>query len=299
MSTPELKQKWKFRDRLINSITTDGKFRVSILKATNLVETARNRHHLNSISIHMLGELLIGNVLMTSVLKAEERISIRLETDGDIKYISTEANAIGEVRGYMGNLNISPVGDSADEMIKNAIGNGFLHVTKTLYGNSRPVVSSVKLQSSSITEDLTYFFVKSEQVPTAIRMGIAFNEDGSIKEAAGFLVQALPEATEFDIKQMELNVLNMPPLTEQLHNKIYIDTIVNDILLGFEHKELFRRPVDFYCSCTKERFEESLKTLGNLELTEMMNDGNQELVCHFCNEKYNFSEDDLQKLIKW
>jgi len=299
MSTQAIKDKFKFRDRLINAITTDGKFRVSILKATNMVEDARKRHQLNPVATHIMGELLIGTALSTSMLKGEERITLRLETDSAMKSAVAEGNALGEIRGYIANPSTAANGNTVSEIMSNTIGRGFLHVTKVLYGNSDPVTSSVDLRFSSIIEDLTYFYAQSDQTPTSIRSGIAHNPDGSIKQAGGFLVQALPDATEKDIKQMELNITSIPPLAEQLEKNIYVDEILKDVLLGYEFKELKRRPVDFYCSCSKERFELGLKSIGNLELTHMMNEGQQELTCHYCNEKYVFTSSEIEKLIEW
>jgi molecular chaperone Hsp33 len=296
MQDKTLKDKYRFRDRLLNAITDDGKFRLSILKATNLVETAREKHQLNSISTYILGELLIAAGLSTSSLKSEERISFKIESTGKTKVVVAEANAMGEIRGFIDNTQISAEGNSVNEIISSAIGEGYLKSTKILFGHSEPINSIIELQYKSVAEDLTHFYAQSEQIPSAIRIGIKFNKDGSVAHAAGFLVQAMPEATDKDIVQMEMNVTNMPPLAEMLESGNYIDEIARDVLLGYSFKELRRRPVDFFCSCNKDRFRGSLQTLGKEEL-KSMSEEDQHLRCHYCNTTYTFTSKEIKELL--
>ncbi|MDH4201156.1 MAG: Hsp33 family molecular chaperone HslO, partial [Spirochaetia bacterium] len=214
----EMKEKYRLRDRTLRVMTEDGAFRVSVLKATDMVNHARTRHQTNPAGSVILGEMLMGVLLAASNLKAEERISIRLEVNGEIKSALVEANMAGEVRGYLGNPNPIPQGNTPEENIKNAIGIGLMHVTRTLYNQARPVHSTVMLEHSNIAKDLTHYFAVSEQIPASIRLDIRFNPDFSIRHAMGFMVQAMPGADEEAIIEIENNIIDLPHPSEIIDN---------------------------------------------------------------------------------
>ena len=293
-----VKDKFRYRDRIIHAITTDGFFKLSIVKLTDAVETARKRHELNPLASSIMGRLFLGTALSASSLKGEERFQFHIESDSEIKSAVVEANAVGEIRGYC--LNNNPIidGENAEKIIQNAIGNGYLHSTKILYGESDPIVSSVKLVHSNITDDITHFYIQSEQIPTVLRTAVVLNQDFTIKHALAYMVQAMPDATEDAIQELEENINDINAITELYEDGVYIDDIMLKILKGFEVKELSRKPIDFFCSCKKERFSKNLIALGKDELKALLSEEKQELVCTYCNEKYIFTRSEIETLIR-
>lgn len=292
-----LKKKLQFRDRAIRAITEDGNFRAVIVKATDLVETARIKHQCNPLGATILGELLTGALLSASNLKGQERLTLRLETNGSIKSAVAEANFAGEVRGYLSDHNPVPQSEHPEEMLKEALGDGLLHVTKTLYEEARPVTSTVKLEHGSVVKDLTHYFALSEQVPTAIKIDLAFHDDFSIKHAVGLMIQTMPGAEESDIIEIEKNIIDNPAPGEMLARGDYIDSILESYLKGHKAKEISRTPVDFFCRCSKERFLEKMRLLGKEDLEELAQK-EQELVCHYCNEKYVISPEEIEGVMR-
>jgi molecular chaperone Hsp33 len=293
-----VKDKLKYRDRLIHAITTDGFFKVSIIKLTDAVETARKRHKFNPLATTIMGRLFVGTALSASNLKGEERFQFHLESDSMIKTAVVEANAVGEIRGYCFNVNPIASGEDTEAILRNAIGKGYLHSSKILYGESEPVVSSVELNHSNITDDIIHYYIQSEQVPTVIRISLILNTDYSVKHALGYMVQAMPGATDDSINELESNINEISAIANLYEDGVYIDDIMLKILKGFEVKELSRKPVDFFCSCRRERFSQNLITLGKDELTALLSEEKQELVCTYCNEKYVFSRKEIKALIQ-
>jgi len=291
------KEEYLFRDRSLRMITEEGDFKAVVVKATELVENARKKHELNPLASKILGELLVGALLMASTLKNEERISIRFEVDGDMKYAVAEANAAGEVRGYLGNPDLTPASDDPVEMGRAAIGLGQLHVTKNLYANSRPVTSTTEVVHSSIVKDLTRYYAASEQTPTAIQINIRFNDDFSIKHAMGLFIQTLPDVNEQAILDVEMQMIDHPNLGEFLNNKEYLDDILKQIFKGRHLKEISRTPVDFFCRCSKKRFLETMRLLHLDDLTDLATEP-QELVCHYCNTTYTIDQAEVEAVLK-
>jgi molecular chaperone Hsp33 len=291
----DIKDQWKFRDRLINGITEDGHFRISVVKATSMVTTAMDKHHLNPLGALTLGRLLIGATLATTSLKGEERISMKIEGNGAAGVLVCEANALGEIRGFMSNPSFKPQSTDQQAMLKEAIGTGFFHYSKVLYGQETPYVSSTPLATSDIISDISYFYLQSEQLPTAIKIDIDFNDDFSIRQAHGLIIQALPDATDEERDSISQLLSSFPTLTELADSGLYVDEIMNKVKFKTPIKEMSRRAVDFYCSCSKDRFADALNNIEKVEIIEMSHT-EQTMVCHYCNSSYVFSSEDLQEI---
>lgn len=294
----DAKDKFLYRDRLINGITNDGKFRISILKATNIVETARQSHNLNLLTATILGRLLIGATLSTSVLKNEERIQIKIDGNGILGNLTAEANAVGEVRGKIENPTyVPPNEENLEDMIRHCVGFGNLHLSKILYGEEKPYVSSVEIVKSDITNDLVYYYAQSEQIPTGIKISIDFNDDFSIKHAYGVLIQAMPDASDSDRDKMTARIKKMESFSKLADQGLYIDEMLNKLLTGYQFKELSRRPVDFYCPCNKERFYNAISSLNHDEIKDLAKDAHIEVSCDYCSKKYRFDQAELKSML--
>lgn len=283
------------KDRIIKAITEDGFFKISVIKTTDVVKTARERHGLSLLSTVLLGRVLTGTMLLASELKGEERIRVRFEGDGPVGVLMGEANSAGEIRGYVQNSD-AQLTYGNNTTIGDGIGLGVLSVSKTLYNEANPTTGSVEIVRGNISEDFAHYLIQSEQVQSAIHLDVGIDENGEVSSAGGVLVQALPGAPEENIRHIQSNFVNMPPVASQFDTGDYIDEILNKITQPYKVKELDRYPVHFFCRCSKDRFRSALQMLGKDDLEEISDKG-QELVCHYCNEKYTISREELSELL--
>lgn len=183
------------------------------------------------------------------------------------------------------------------DTIGDGLGIGLLTVTKTLYNEAEPHHSSTKLVSGNITDDLAFYMVQSEQIPSAILLDVGIDEDGKITEAGGLLVQRLPDAPEGKIDLLQDKLKSFPSIDSLLGNGDYIDDIMQKAMKPFSVKELDRQPVDFFCRCTRKRFVEALNLLSYEDLRKISDQG-QELVCHFCNTHYHISKHEIEDMMQ-
>ncbi len=281
------------RDRLLRAITQNGHYRISIVKTTEIVRTAREKHGLSLLSSVLLGRALTGALLLASGLKGEERIQLRMEGNGPLGSVMAEATSHGEVRGYVSNP-LAELDFDDRRSLGDGIGVGVLTVSKSLYNRSRPVTGTVALVRGNVNEDLAHYLLQSEQVPSAVSLDVAIDEKGGIAEAGGVLVQAMPGATQKETVHLEENVRTMPMLGSQFADG-YLDEVLNTVTGGMEVKQLDRYPVDFFCRCSRERFKRSLALLHPDELLAMKGD-TEELICHYCSKKYVFTREEIDAI---
>lgn len=291
------KEDFKNRDRLIKGISNEGGLKISVVKMTDVVKDAKENHNLSLLNTILMGRSLIGTMLMASELKGEERLKMRIEGDGPVGAITAEANCVGEVRGYVENPEVELDYSDSDVSLSDGIGLGVLTTSKILYNEAKPKHSSVKLVRSNITDDLAYYMAQSEQIPSAILADVGIDKQGNVTEAGGLLIQRLPDAPEGTIEQLQEKMLDFESINTLLENDYYIDDIMQMAMDPLDVKELDRQPIDFFCRCTRERFVRALSMLGFEDLKEISDEG-QELVCHFCNERYNVTADEIEDLVE-
>ncbi len=284
------------KDRLIKGISTDGNLKISVVKTTDVVKAAKEKHNLSLLNTVLLGRALTGTMLMASELKGEERIKLRIEGKGPVGLLVAEANRVGEVRGYVQNPQASLDYSQSNTQIGDGLGVGVLTVSKTLYNEAEPRHSSIELIEGNITDDLAYYMVQSEQIPSAILLDVGIDSEGEVTEAGGLMIQRMPEAPEGTIEDLQEKMLQFDSISEMYANDLYIDDIMEKAMGSIEVKELDRQPVDFFCRCTRKRFVKALGMLGYEDLKEISDEG-QELVCHFCNEHYNITQDEIEDLL--
>ncbi len=283
------------KDRIIKGITVEGDFRIAVVKSTDVIKEARRRHNLSLLNSVLLGRTLTGGMLLASNLKGEERINMQLEGNGPIGQLAVEATSNGEIRGYSQNPQLE-LNYEETEDIGEALGLGVLSFSKILYNEARPITGTVELQKGDINTDIAHYLFQSEQVPSAISIDVGIDENGEITEAGGLIVQAMPEAKD-DIKaKLEENISKMMPLPVRLQQGEYIDEIMHSVMAPRQIKELDRYPVHFFCRCNRDRFKNALSMVNLEDLEEMKHEG-QELVCHFCGERYQVSKDEIRELV--
>lgn len=291
------KEDFKTKDRIIKGITEDGHFKVSVVKTTDVVQAAQDKHHLSLLNTVLLGRALTGAMLFASELKGEERIQLRLEGNGPVGMIQAEANSVGEIRGYVRNPEAQLDLADGEASLSEGLGLGLLTFSKTLYNKAKPRTSTIELRKGDVTSDLAYYLVQSEQIPSAIKLDVGIADDGTVSEAGGLLVQKLPDAPDEAIKHLQEHLKSFDQLDELFKSGLYIDDIMEQAVAPLKVKELARYPVDFFCRCTRERFKDALALISYDELKELEDEG-QELVCHYCNEHYHISKEEIEDIVQ-
>ncbi|WP_058486152.1 Hsp33 family molecular chaperone HslO [Defluviitalea phaphyphila] len=278
---------------------TDKKKQVRAFGAitTNLVEEARKIHKTTPVVSAALGRLMTASGMMGQMLKGEnDIITLQIKGNGPLKGMIVTADIKGNIKGYPYNPIVDiPLNSKGKLDVKGAIGEGKLIVIKDL-GLKEPYIGQTNLISGEIAEDITYYFANSEQIPSAVALGVLVDRDYSIKQAGGFIIQILPEAEEETISKLEENLKNITSITHLLEEgkkpEDILKFLLEDIII------LDKVPVHFNCNCSRERVEKALISIGLKDLKKILEeDKKAELKCHFCNKKYMFDEVDLKKII--
>jgi molecular chaperone Hsp33 len=287
---------YNFKDRLIKGITTDGHFKISVIKTTEVVKTARDNHQLSLLNTVVLGKALTATMLLASELKGEERIQLRMDGDGPIGFVIAEANSVGEIRGYVQNPAAELDYSNPETELGDGIGLGILTFTKVIYNEAEPKTSTIQLMKGDVTADVAHYLAQSEQIPSAILVDVGIDEDGNVTEAGGLLVQRMPDAPDGQIDLLQERLGSFPPIDELLADGQYIDEIMGKAISPLKAKELTRQPVDFFCRCSKKRFLNALSMLNYEDLKEMEGEG-QEMVCQYCNNTEFIPKEEIEKIV--
>ena len=285
-------------DYLIKAIDASKNLRLLVINGKNLVAEAQQRHDTWSASSAVLGRTLLGGLLLAGAeLKDQQELTVRLLGNGPVGATVVTAKSDLTVKGFVQNNHIAlPARADGHIDVKKAVGQGWLQVTKDL-GLKQPYTGEVQIVSGEIEEDLTYYLAKSEQIPSAVGLSVFVNPNNTIGEASGFLLQALPGATDELLQKTEERIKALPPLSEAFLDGMTPEDLAKKIL-GDDCKILEKDPVKYECDCSKEKYAKMLETLKASELSEMINeDHGAELVCNFCGDKYQFSEAELQEIL--
>lgn len=288
-------------DYLVKSLAFDGQIRAYAVDATETVSTAQKLHDTWSAASAALGRSLIGTLLLASAsLQGGETMTVKINGNGPVGGIVVDGNANGTVKGYVQNPHVHlPLNDKHKIDVKGAVGTeGFLAVTKDL-GLKEPFTGQVPLVSGELGEDFTYYLAKSEQIPSSVGLSVFVNNDNSIETAGGFMIQVMPGAKEDTISKIEKRLAEIPMVSEMMRDGKKPEDILDEILGAENIKVLDKMPVSYHCDCSRERFLGVLTSLSADQLQEMADeDHGAEAVCHFCGKKYQFTEDELWKIIK-
>ncbi|MEO2069502.1 MAG: Hsp33 family molecular chaperone HslO [Desulfurobacteriaceae bacterium] len=299
----DLKNYFLDRDYGVIAVPKKDALRTLVVRTTNLCEIARLKHKTSPIATAVLGRALTGVILLTSLLKhgTEQRILLRIEGNGPIGLVVAEANAKGEVRGFVQNPDVPTFVKEVDGKkkfdIAKAVGSGTLTVVKD-FGFGTPYESTVPLVSGEIAEDIAYYLLKSEQIPSAVSIGVLVGETGKVEAAGGFLVQPLPGATEKAIETLEKNVKKIPPVSSLIKEGKRPEDIVEMLFEGFTPNLLALKELSFKCKCSKEVAEGGILAFPESEIEELIKEGGVSIKCNFCSEEYFFSKEELQKLLE-
>ncbi len=285
-------------DCIVRATAANGRIRAFCATTRELTEYARQCHNTSPVVTAALGRTLTAGAIMGSMQKGDDDLlTIQLRGSGPMKGITVTADAKANVKGYPLVADVILPANSKGKLdVSGAIGVGVLSVIKDM-GLKDPYVGQVELISGEIAEDLAYYFTSSEQVPSAVSLGVLMNKDNTVRQAGGMIIQALPGATDEQIESLEKKLGDIPSMTKMLDDGKSPEDILADILGDWDLQVLDVIPTAFSCNCDRERVEKVVISLGREELGKMIDEGEPvELKCHFCNRAYDFSLEELKKI---
>ena len=287
------------KDYMIRASAAENQIRAFAATTKELVEHARSIHGTSPVATAALGRLLTAGAMMGSMMKGEEDIlTLQIKGSGPIGGITVTANAKGVVKGYVYHPEVLlPANDKGKLDVGGALGAGILSVIKDL-GLKEPYTGQTHLVSGEIAEDIAYYYATSEQVPSVVALGVLMNKDNTVKQAGGFIIQLMPFAEEAVIDRLEKKVNEITSITSLLDQEMTPEMILEYILGEFGLELMDKLPASFECNCTKKRVEKAIISIGQKEITEMIEEEKPiEVNCDFCNTHYHFSVEELKELL--
>lgn len=285
-------------DYVIRGIAADGQVLAFACDVTLSVEEARIRHQSTPVATAALGRTMAAAAMMSCELKDKsESITIHISGNGPLGKVIAIGDGGNRIRGYVQNPQVDlPLKEKGKLDVGRAVGIGVMNVIKDL-GLKEPYVGSTHLVSSEIAEDLAYYFMESEQIPSAVSLGVLMTPEHTVWSAGGFILQLLPGATEETAALLEERVKKFPQISHFLAEGNTPEEALKTILEHMDYKTLGTVPYHFECDCSKKRVLNALLTLGPGELDKMIQEGKEvETVCNFCGQKYYVSVDELKVL---
>lgn len=285
-------------DYLVKALAFDGQVRAYAVRSTETISEAQRRHYTWPVASAALGRSLSAGAMMGAMLKDEQNLTIKIEGGGPIGLILVDSNAKGEVRGYVSNPHVHFDLNAQGKLdVRRAVGtNGMLSVVKDV-GLRDFFTGQVPIVSGELGEDFTYYFATSEQTPSSVGVGVLVNPDNSIKAAGGFIIQLMPGASDETVTEIENRLSSISPVSKLIDQGLTPEELIDEVLGKGNAQILETLPVEFKCKCSKERFGNAMIGLGKEEIQDMIvTDGQAEAQCHFCNQKYLFTKDELEQI---
>ncbi|SFL87533.1 Hsp33 family molecular chaperone HslO [Pelosinus propionicus] len=277
--------------------TIVGGVRAFAAVTTTLAEEARKRHDCYPVAAAALGRTMTGALLLAANLKTDESITIKISGDGPLGEVVTDAHVNGSVRGYVKNPHTHLPLREGKLDVGHAIGKGQISVTR-FTGLKQPFTGSAELVSGEIAEDITNYLYISEQTPSTIALGVLVQPDMTVTAAGGFMVQALPNADDEVLSKIEKNITLLPPVSQLINEGLDAAGIINRIFTGLSATIYEEVPLEFKCTCSLEKVQKVLVSLGAEEINDILvEDGEAEVCCPFCSAKYQFNKSNLEEII--
>lgn len=278
-------------DHIARAMAVKGKIRAVACVTTKLANDICFLQGTSPVVSIALGRALSGAALVGSTLKQGQRLALKFEGNGPMKKLIAEADWDGALRATVA------VPEAEADSVTAALGKaGFLTVTKDL-GLKEPYSGTVQLYTSEIAEDLAYYLTDSEQIPSAVALGVSLAPDGQIAVSGGFLIQSLPPSDEAAVDQIMTTISTLPPLTTLLKDGTTPQQLLDILLEGVEHHPLESTDLFFRCGCSRDKVERALLSLGKAELERMIEEqGEAAVTCEFCKQQYRFERSELEAL---
>jgi molecular chaperone Hsp33 len=291
-------------DKLIHATAADGTVRLIAAVTTETVTEAVRRHQTSPTASAALGRMLTGAALMGASLKDFDRLTAKIECSGPIGGIIAEANEKGDVRGYVKNPDVEvPAKPSGKFDVSGIIGEGTFYIIREsgfdIGLHREPYVGSVPIVSGEIAEDFAYYLAKSEQIPSAVLLGVLLqNSEPFVTASGGVMIQMMPGVNEHIVTMIEDTVARAPHLTLVIKEGATPADLIQLALGDIKFEVLEEREVQFRCTCSMERAISMIAALGRDEVQSMLDEDNGAVLsCGFCNEIYQLSSDDLKEII--
>lgn len=276
----------------------NGSVRVMAIDATEMVQEIRDLHNLSNLATAALGRVMIVSSMIASTLKSyEDRLTIQIKGDGPLGNIVVCANSALELKGYITNPEVElPLNNEGKLDVSKGIGLGTLTLIKDI-GLKDPYVGTCELLTGEIGDDFAYYFNVSEQTPSVVSVGVLIGKDGNVQKAGGYIIQPLPDCEDKVIDKLESINIKLPAMTELMSEGRTIDDIVVNATGDEKIETLYSGEVKVKCDCSLERIQNTVVALGKEEALKVLEEnGKLELTCNFCNSKYNFTKEDIEKL---
>ena len=286
-------------DYIVRAKAANAQIRAFAMTSRALAEEARRIHNLSPVITAALGRLLTAGAMMGSMLKGDKDVlTMQIHCDGPVRGLAVTADAKANVKGTALEPQVMLPPNALGKLdVGGAVGNGILSVIKDM-GLKEPYVGQTQLQTGEIAEDLTYYFATSEQVPSAVGLGVLMEKDNTVRQAGGFIIQLMPSADDETINALEEKLKTMDSVTNILDAGSTPEQLLELLLggLGLEINDTI--PAQYYCDCSRERVERAIISIGKKDIQEMIDDGKQvEVRCQFCDKIYNFEVEDLEKML--
>lgn len=288
-------------DYIVRATAAGLGIRAFAIDATETAEHARTVHGTTPVMTAALGRLLAAGAMMGSMMKGDQDLmSIQYRCDGPAQGMTVTADSKGNVKGYAVNPQvIIPLKSEEDHKLDvgGAVGKGTISVSRDI-GLREPYSGQCEIWTGEIGDDLAYFFTTSDQVPSAVGLGVMVDTDCSVRHAGGFIIQRMPDASEEAIARLEARLGAVGSVTAMMDRGMSPEQILEDILGGFDLEIIDKMPARFKCDCSKDRISRALATISTRDLREIINDGEEiEVKCHFCNSAYVFGIDELEAIM--
>lgn len=288
-------------DRIVRAISTDGMVQAAAICSRDLTERARQIHKTLPVATAALGRTLAAASMMGNALKSDgASLTLQFKGGGPLGTVLAVSDNEGNVRGYVTNPHVDiPLRKDGKLDVGTAVGHeGTLTVIKDLH-MKEPYVGTIDLLGGEIAEDVAGYFVESEQIPTACALGVLVDRDQSVKAAGGYLIQLMPGAAEDTIAKVEGGIMAAGAVSAILEKNDDPEAMLRTVMSDFDLKILETCPVEYRCYCSRERVERALISLGRTELEQMLAEqGGCQLTCQFCDAVYEFTAEDIQRLLK-
>lgn len=288
------------QDKIVKFLAHQGKISVICADTTELVEKARNLHDLSPVATAAFGRLLTISAIMGNEMKGEKnKLTVQVKGNGPLGTMLVTSDNFPRVKGYVANPIVDiPLNDIGKLDVGGAVGNaGFINVIKDI-GLKEPYVGICPLISGEIAEDFAEYFAKSEQKNTAVALGVLVDKNG-VKSSGGYIITPMPDATIDEISKVEQSIFKAGAISRMLDENLSLIDIAKKVT-GDDNVQIIEENITpiYECDCSKEHMADGLATLDKTVLKEMIDeDKKAELICHFCNKKYEFSKDELEEIL--
>lgn len=283
-------------DILTKAITKDGYFKISAAITTKTVNTAHKYHQTMPTATAALGRLLTADLLMAAELKEEAAgITLQVRGDGPLGILVAVADSSGGVKGYAANPAVDlPLRQDGKIDVGRAVGKGTLSVIRDLK-MKEPYIGQIPIQTGEIGDDLAYYFMQSEQIPSVVALGVLVDRDFSVKCAGGFLIQVMPGCDDKSLSKLENSVNGIMSVTDMIDKGMNTEEIIKYVMLGFDTEILESTDIGYRCGCSRERMERAIISLGKKEIADIIAEqGRAEINCQFCGSSYLFDRNELE-----